>query len=105
MRLSKYRAQPVVDPEHGRFDSKREFLRFCVLRLMERSGEISGLARQVKYRIEVAGTHVCDYVADFTYTTRDGKFVVEDAKGFRTPEYRLKAKLYKAVFGREILET
>lgn len=105
MRLSKYRAQPVVDSEHGRFASKREFQRFCVLRLMERAGEISGLARQVRYRIEVAGTHVCDYVADFTYATEDGKFVVEDAKGFRTPEYRLKAKLYKAVFGREILET
>lgn len=101
---SKYRAQPVVDPEHGRFDSKREHQRFHLLRLRERAKEIRGLQRQVPFALNVQGHLICKYIADFTYT-ENGQFVVEDAKGFRTPEYRLKKKLMLAIFGWEIRET
>lgn len=33
------------------------------------------------------------YKADFTYYTDAGEYVVEDAKGYRTPDYVLKRKL------------
>lgn len=103
----KYRNQPVIDKEHGRFDSKREHQRFLQLRLLERAGEISGLQRQVPYDLVVNDQHVCKYIADFTYMdNRPGHgFTTEDAKGVRTPEYKIKAALFKAIFGREILET
>jgi len=52
----------------------------------------------------VAGQHICTYRADFAYD-ENGARVVEDAKGVRTPAYRLKAKLMKAVFNIEIRET
>lgn len=47
----------------------------------------------------------CEYVADFVYgKTADGKTVVEDVKGFPTPEYRIKKKLMLWVYGIEIKE-
>lgn len=76
------------------FDSQAEAKRYDVLRLMERAGEIGAIKRQVRYRLEVNGVHVCDYVADFVYRARgDERDTVEDCKGFRTPAYKLKAKL------------
>lgn len=101
---NKYRNQPVVDPDHGRFDSKREHQRFHILRLMEKAGEISGLQRQVPFKLTVQGHLIATYVADFTYTEK-GKFVINDAKGFATPEYKLKKKLMKAIFDWEIVES
>lgn len=72
------------------FDSQAEFTRARELKLLEEAGEISGLAYQVKYPLTVypsytgsnSGTpqHLCFYVADFTYTEKDGTFVVEDVK-------------------------
>jgi len=45
------------------------------------------------------------YRADFTYVNEDGQPIVEDVKGFRTPVYRLKKKLMRALYGIEILES
>lgn len=86
------------------FDSKREADRYAVLKLMERAGEISGLELQPSFPIVVNGVRVCVYRADFRYLER-GRIVVEDAKGFRTPAYRLKRKLVQAQYGIEIRET
>lgn len=86
------------------FDSAKEALRWQELRLLEAAGEIRNLARQARYRLEVNGAKVCDYVADFTYDEGD-TFVVEDVKGRRTPVYSLKKKLMKAIHGIEIRET
>jgi len=36
---------------------------------------------------------------------QDGKEVIEDVKGFKTPVYRLKKKLMLAIHGIDILET
>lgn len=102
-RHGKYNAIKVDAPE-GRFDSKMEYDRFLTLRLLERAGEISDLHRQVPYVLQVAGIHISTYVADFVYQ-KDGKTVVEDAKGFRTTEYRQKRRLMKEILGIEIFES
>lgn len=71
------------------FDSQAEFTRARELKLLEAAGEVSGLAYQVKYPLTVypsytggdnEAKHLCFYVADFTYTDKDGTFVVEDVK-------------------------
>ena len=85
------------------FDSKAEAMRFAELDLEQKAGEISDLTLQPRYPLVVNGTHVCTYVGDFTYR-RAGKVIVEDVKGVRSPVYRLKAKLVKAVYGFEIVE-
>ncbi len=100
----KYRNEPTMVGERT-FASKREAARYQELRMMECAGEIRDLVCQWRYPLEVNGVHVCFYVADFVYVTRDGRSVVEDCKGFRTQVYKLKAKLMFAVYGIKILET
>jgi hypothetical protein len=102
-RRNKYRNEPVV-VDGIRFASKREARRYGELRLLERAGEITNLELQPRFGITVNGVRVCDYVADFVYVLRNGQKVVEDAKGFRTPEYKLKRRLMKAIHNVEVAE-
>ena len=88
------------------FDSKREADRWLVLRAMERDGLVRDLRRQVRVPLVVAGVRVCVWVADFVYhDTASGRTEYEDVKGYRTPAYRLKAKLFRALFRQAIRET
>jgi hypothetical protein len=87
-----------------RFDSKKEAARWGELLLMRSAGLIADLERQVRFDLDVNGVRVCRYVADFTYVEGDC-VVVEDCKGFRTPEYKLKRRLLLAIHGIEIRET
>lgn len=105
---SKYHAKKV-----GGHASKKEHNRANQLKLMERAGIISGLQEQVSYELipaqrDSAGNlleHACRYIADFVYRDEHGDLVVEDTKGFRTPEYKLKRKLMLFVHGIRIKET
>lgn len=104
--MNKYGARKVKAPDGQVFDSVKEQHRWGMLRLLERAGRISDLKRQVSYELipKQQGERACSYVADFTYM-ENGKLVVEDCKGFRTPEYRLKRKLMLWVHGIKIKET
>ena len=93
------------------FDSRKEAERWVVLRAKEERGEISDLRRQVKYVLIPAqykdGKCIfrsVTYIADFVYE-QDGEKVVEDVKGFRTPEYIIKRKLMYQIFGIYVMET
>lgn len=90
---SKYHAKKV---EVGGilFDSKREAARWGELQILQRAGVISQLKRQVKFDLvpPLSGERGVSYYADFTYL-QNGKLVVEDAKGYKTPEYIIKRKL------------
>jgi hypothetical protein len=94
------------------YDSVKEANRHAVLKLLERSGKISDLQRQVKFELLPAQRNeagkllerAVSYVADFTYM-ENGKLVVEDSKGFRTPEYKLKKKMLLYFTGHHIKET
>ncbi len=87
------------------FDSLKESRRYVDLRILEHSGEITGLELQPMYQITVNGKKICKYYPDFRYHDRLGKIIVEDCKGVRTGIYRLKKKLMLAVHGIEILES
>lgn len=121
--MSKYHSKKIiVDGET--FDSKKEYRRYRELLLLERAGEISNLQRQVKFLLIptqyehfprygkngkelTPGKRVvekeCAYYADFVYT-ENGKDVVEDTKGVRTPEYIIKRKLLLHIHGIRIKE-
>lgn len=88
------------------FDSKKEYLRWCDLKLLERAGEITDLRRQVKYDLipKQEGERAVSYIADFVYKDRDGLTIVEDTKGVRTPEYIIKRKLMLYMKGIKISE-
>lgn len=105
--MSKYRAIPT-DVDGVRFASRLEARRYQELRLMEAAGEIRDLECQPRYRLEVNGVKICDYVGDFRYTdAQTGAVVVEDVKGgnaTKTPVYRLKRRLMLACHGIEVKE-
>ena len=116
VRGSKYGAKKVTltlnDGTEHTFDSKHEAEIYQELALLERSGEISDLRIQVPFKLidkQVAPRgkkyRECKYIADFVYMKNDTKeTVVADAKGYRTPEYRLKKKLMLDKWGIEIKE-
>ena len=103
-RKSKYGSKKAV-VDGILFDSGKEAGRYCQLKLMERAGIIHDLHLQVPYELNPGGTHSLKYVADFVYiVTAGGLSIVEDAKGFRTKDYRKKKRLMKKVHGIEIKE-
>lgn len=102
---SKYGAKKCVLDGVG-FDSMREARRYRELKLLERAGEIAELRLQVPFELipKQGGERPVIYVADFVYTDKDGRTVVEDAKGYRTREYIIKRKLMLWRHGIEITE-
>jgi hypothetical protein len=81
-----------------KFDSKRESIRYIDLKMWEKAGEISDLKLQVPFELFPSQKRdgkvielPCKYIADFTYY-RNGELIVEDAKGHKTTEYKIKRK-------------
>lgn len=108
------------------FDSRREAKRYGELLLLQKSGRISDLRRQVAFellpvqrapssQVYKRGPHkgepkpgyvieqAVKYVADFVYV-QDGKTIVEDAKGAKTKDYVLKRKMMLYFHGIKIRE-
>ena len=94
------------------FDSKKECNRYLELSLLQKAGKITDLDTQVPFELIPAQRdpetkrvieRACNYVADFTYY-EGGKLVVEDTKGFKTPDYIIKRKLMLHVHGIRIRE-
>ena len=81
------------------FASGSEARRWGELQLLERVGEISRLERQIKYDLAPPPNFikVCSVIWDFRYWT-DKQQVIEDSKGYATPIYRLKRKLFQALY-------
>lgn len=109
--MNKFNARKVTAPDGQKFDSRKEYRRWCELKLMERAGRICDLKRQVKYELlptqkkPSGGSEIkVSYIADFVYR-KNGKTVVEDCKGMKTDTYILKRKLMLYMYGIEILET
>lgn len=104
--MSKYGNIKTVTSDGIKHDSIKEANRWCELLLLQRAGVIQDLQRQVKFLLipKQEGERAVYYIADFTYT-ENGKSVVEDAKGMRTKEYKLKKKMMLYFHGIRIKET
>lgn len=77
------------DPKTRVFDSRKEFVRFLFLYGEQLRGRISGLRRQVGFKLHGPnGTRICRYVADFVYILA-GRRVVEDVKSPMTRRLRV----------------
>lgn len=100
--MTKYNAiRTTVD--NITFASKKESVRYSELKLLLKAGKIDILELQPRFLIQVNGKKICSYVGDFSYI-ENGKRVVEDVKGVKTPTYKLKAKLVEACHGVVIRE-
>lgn len=102
---SKYRNRKVT-VDGFTFDSRKEANRWLDLCAELKAKRISKLSRQIGFPIVVNGRAICEYVADFVFI-RDGLKVVEDVKSAHTrklPVYRIKKKLFEAIYGFEVTE-
>jgi hypothetical protein len=86
------------------FASKREAAVFQDLLYRQAAKEIETIVLQPRFDLTVNGVKVCSYVGDFLVTKPGGEVEILDAKGFKTPAYRLKAKLFHALYGFAITE-
>ena len=95
----KYSNKTLLIDGH-RFPSKLEAERYCELKLLQRAGKIKNLELQPCFELQPAFQkngfkyRAIYYVADFKYEC-NGKIVIEDTKGYKTPEYRIKKKLFE----------
>lgn len=104
------------------FASLLEANRYGELLMLERAGEISELKTQVPFELIPAKREpdkkgprggiikgkvieqAVIYKADFVYKDKSGNTIVEDTKGVKTKDYRLKKKLMLHVHGIRIKE-
>lgn len=124
---NKFGAKQTITVDGLKFDSKKEHKRYCELKLLERAGKISGLVRQPKFELiptqhepDTIGPRggvrhgavlerSCTYVGDFAYW-QDGKYIVEDVKGYQDPssasyaKFVIKRKLMLWVHGIQVKE-
>lgn len=124
---SKYHAKKTACNYGHVHDSVKEADRCNELNVLLLAGEITELDTQktyelipAQYRYEenyskktgkrlkdkrILLERACVYKADFVYRLKDGTLVVEDCKGLKTKEYRIKKKLMLWVHGIRLFET
>lgn len=132
--MDKYGNQKTFTSDGIMHDSRKEAIRWQRLLLLQRTGQISDLKRQVEFILipdqREPSTEVyqkgekkglpkegklierkCTYIADFVYIDRrTGETVVEDVKGYRDPasagyaKFVIKRKLMLWVHGIQVKE-
>ena len=110
IKTNKYKNQKI-EYDGMLFDSKKEYSFYIKFKLMEKSGEIQNLRRQVEYilmdNFVLNGKKYrkTSYIADFVYE-QDGETHVIDVKSkvTKTEVYKLKKKIMEYKYGIEIEE-
>ena len=104
-RKNKY-ANEKTEVNGRKYDSKREAKVAASLACLAAAGNIADLREQVRVTLIEGSGNVRSvvWVADFVYTDGTGRLHYLDAKGFRTPVYRLKKRLAFLLKGIEIEE-
>ncbi|KKL55629.1 hypothetical protein LCGC14_2253510 [marine sediment metagenome] len=81
-----------------RFQSGHEAVEIGKLIIAEEHKKIFALRLQVKFPLQGKNA----YIADAVYLDEDLELHIVDVKGFETPEFKIKAKLFKEKYGRGI---
>ena len=92
----------VTEVDGIKFDSEREANRYCELKLLEQAGLITDLKLQPEFILQEGFRkrgkwyREIKYIADFRYKDiKNGEDIVEDVKGFKTKEFRMKEKMFE----------
>lgn len=103
-RARKFRNIPTTLGGHS-FASKVEARRYGELLLLEKAGAVSNIKVHPRFPLIVNGIDMGNYEADFSYLEKSA-LVVEDVKSpaTKTPLYRLKKKLMKALHHINVVE-
>ena len=100
MFYSKYKAKKTII-DGITFDSKSEAKRYEELKLLQRGGAIQNLSLQPRFMLQEGFVNIhtgkkeraIEYVSDFMYD-EGNETIVEDVKGFKTSDYKIKRKLF-----------
>ena len=98
---NKYGNKKVKTNNGEKLDSELEYARYCELKILERAKEIKNLRRQVSFELQPSYRknnkiiRAIYYKADFVYFDKNGKMIVEDTKGYKTEEYKIKKKIFE----------
>lgn len=85
-----------------KFPSKAEAKRYRELMLLKRAGVVTDVQLQPTYELIPKFIHTATgekvsatkYKADFLVTYKDGHQEIEDVKGYLTPVYKLKKRMF-----------
>lgn len=86
-----------VEKDGFRYASKLEAKVAQDLEFRRLGGELVAIRRQVRISLEAYGKHICDYIIDFVVEHPDGTKEYIEAKGYPTPEWFVKWKLFEAM--------
>ena len=100
MFYSKYKAKKTII-DGIEFHSIAEGKRYVDLKKLEKAGAIQNLSLQPRFILQEGFVNVdtlqkeraIEYKADFQYT-ENNETIVEDVKGFKTSDYKIKRKLF-----------
>lgn len=84
--------------KQGGYDSRFEAGYAQELELRKRAKDIKGFDTHVKIPLVVNGYTVCDYYIDFVISHNDGTREMVECKGFATEVWKLKWKLFLAIY-------
>ena len=94
---SKYGAHRTVYNDVT-YASKKESDYAAELDLRLRAGELASWERQIGMPLTVNGILIAHYVIDFVEIDKKGNMTYVEVKGYPTEVYKLKAKLFKALY-------
>jgi hypothetical protein len=100
---NKYRAKSSV--YNGTYyHSQKEAAYAQELDLRVKAKDIKSWERQVKISLDVNGYHIANYIIDFVITHMDDTKEYVEIKGFETDTWRMKWRLFEAIYGTEFAE-
>lgn len=92
----------TIDGERHTYHSRYESGYAKMLHGLKAAGKLEYVKEQVRYKMAVGGRHICTHLPDFEVgVIRPGGIVqtkVVEAKGYKTDVYRLKRKLFEALY-------
>ena len=81
----------------GHIHDSRAEARYCdQLRAAQQAGDIVGYKTQVRTPLIVGGKVICYHIVDFVVEVKPGEYEAREVKGYATPEWRIKRKLWEA---------
>lgn len=95
---TKYFNTKKVNYNNKAYDSKFEADYGATLELRKRSGEIEGFDTHIRIPLIVNEYTVCDYYIDFIIYHKDGTEEYVETKGWATPVFKLKWKIFCALY-------
>ena len=80
------------------YHSKKEGNYARDLDLLLKAGEIKSYRKQVTYPLKVNGKLICKIIPDFVIIDKNGLEIVQEVKGRATDSWRIKWKLFDALY-------